>query len=97
MKTKCPTLTHANVKNAPPTPIAPLMLRKVMATVPLVRRFAAMDRATPLERTDSGKISEVTTHVTGPIPSEKLAMKKQSAVSVTPADAVPAPPLGFKV
>jgi hypothetical protein len=24
-------------------------------------------------------------------------MKKQSAVSVTPADAVPAPPLGFKV
>ena len=49
-----------------------------------------MENATPLERTRRGKISLVTTHVTGPIPSEKLAMKKQSANKVSPAAEPPA-------
>ena len=52
--------------------------------------FAAMENATPLERTLRGKISLATTQVTGPMPREKLAMKKQSANSVIPAAEPPA-------
>ena len=60
-----------------------------MATVPLVNRFSAMLNAVPFDLTWIGKISLVTTQVTGPTPSEKLIMNRQSAASVMPAVAPP--------
>eukprot|EP00959_Pyramimonas_sp_CCMP1952_P429036 8985547-Pyramimonas_sp.AAC.1 len=77
VKMRCAPETAAKSQKVPPVLSSLARERKEKATVPEVIRFRATAVDMPRLRMESGKISEMSTHVTGPSPREKAATKTQ--------------------
>lgn len=83
--------TRENTKNVPPTVMARDTERKDMATIPLQTLFPTAPSADACALSRNGKISDVKTQQTGPIPIEKKATFPQTKRSAKAIPSVPWP------